>query len=237
MARRRTTPLPNDVAEKGTIHIPLDRTRILETALQLLDEVGLKELSMRKIADKLQVKTASLYYHVKDKEELMQLLTDRISGKMVWPDTSLSWQEQIYQWAGQFRKVLLSHRDAVELFNQTIAMGYERLTQIEKLFQLLVSAGFSDPHVPWIASMLKNYVQGFAAEEAQLRIIAKNHHSTFEELGEQYDQFYRQLPEDRFPNMVRLASYTTKSNWEHEFHFGLSVLIEGFSATLARNKK
>ncbi|WP_167569066.1 TetR/AcrR family transcriptional regulator C-terminal domain-containing protein [Brevibacillus migulae] len=237
MARRRTTPLLNNVTDEGTIHIPLDRNRILETALQLLDEIGLKELSMRKIADKLQVKTASLYYHVKDKEELMQLLSDRISREMVWPDKSLSWQEQIYQWAGEFRKVLLSHRDAVELFHQTIAMGYERLTQIEKLYHLLVSAGFSDPHVPWIASMLKNYVQGFAAEEAQLQIIARNRHSTFEELGEQYDQFYRQLPEERFPNMIRLASHTTKSDWEKEFHFGLSVLIDGFSAILLRGNK
>ncbi|CAG7644776.1 TetR/AcrR family transcriptional regulator C-terminal domain-containing protein [Paenibacillus allorhizosphaerae] len=236
MARRRTTPLLNNETEEGTRHIPLDRARILETALFLLDEIGLKELSMRKIADKLQVKTASLYYHVKDKEELMQLLSDRISGEIVWPETSLSWQEQIYQWAGQFRKVLLSHRDAVELFNQMIAMGYERLTQIERLYQLLVSAGFSDPHVPWIASMLKNYVQGFAAEEVQLHIIARHHHSSFEELGEQYDQFYRKLPAERFPNMIRLATYTTKTNWENEFRFGLSVLIEGFSAKLMRGK-
>jgi TetR/AcrR family transcriptional regulator, tetracycline repressor protein len=235
--RRNSTQLRNSVIEEQiTSHIPLDRVRILETALLLLDEVGLKELSMRKIADKLRVKTASLYYHVKDKEELMGLLSDRISAEMVWPEMSLYWQEQIYQWAGQFRKVLLSHQDAVELFNQTIAKGYERLTQIEKLYQLLVSAGFSDPHVPWIASMLKNYVLGFVAEEDQLQATARNHHSSFEEMGEQYDQFYRQLPEERFPNMIRLASYTTKTNWENEFHFGLGVLIDGFSAKLPRGK-
>ncbi|MDP4096206.1 TetR/AcrR family transcriptional regulator C-terminal domain-containing protein [Paenibacillus sp. P96] len=237
MARRRITWLPNSVNEEGTGHIPLDRVRILETALWLLDEIGLKELSMRKIADKLGVKTASLYYHVKDKEELMQMLSDRISGEMVWPEISLSWQEQIYQWAGQFRRVLLSHRDTVELFRQTIAMGYERLTQIEKLFQLLVSAGFSDSHVPWIASMLKNYVLGFVAEEDQLQAIAKNHYSSYDEMGNQYDQFYRQLPEERFPNMIRLASYTTKTNWENEFYFGLSVLIDGFSVKLTEGNE
>jgi len=116
---------------------------------------------MRKIADKLQVKTASLYYHVKDKEELMRLLSDKICGEMVWPERSLPWQDQIYQWAGQFRKILLSHRDAVELFNQTLPSGYERLTQIEKLYQLLVTAGFPDPQVPWVASMLKNWGHEF----------------------------------------------------------------------------
>ncbi|NOU71201.1 TetR family transcriptional regulator [Paenibacillus sp. LMG 31458] len=118
---------------------------------------------MRKIADKLRVKTASLYYHVKNKEELMQLLTDRIY-------------------------------------------------------------------------MLKNHIQGFVAEEVQLQAKARNHHSSYEEMGEQYDQFYRQLPEERFPNMIHQASYTTKTNWENEFHIGLSVLIDGFSAKLMRGK-
>lgn len=237
MARRRTTRLPNSLTEEQLmIHTPLDQARILEAALLLLNEIGLKELSMRKIAEKLQVKTASLYYHVKDKEELMQLLTDRISSRMVWPETTLSWQEQIYQWAEQFRKVLISHRDAVELFNLTIAKGYERLTQIEKLYQLLVSAGFSDPYVPWIASMLKNYVQGFVAEEAQLNARSRNHHSSYQDMSEQYDLFYRQLPKERFPNMIRLASYTTNTNWENEFHFGLSVLIDGFSTRLTQEK-
>ncbi|WNC16310.1 TetR/AcrR family transcriptional regulator C-terminal domain-containing protein [Brevibacillus brevis] len=236
MARRRTARPLDSATEQGPSHIPLDRVRILDTALRLLDEIGLKELSMRKIADHLQVKTASLYYHVRDKEELMQLLSDRICSEMDWPETSLPWQEQIYLWAGQFRKVLLSHRDAVELLNQTIAMGYGRLTQIEKLYQLLVSAGFSDPTVPWIASMLKNYVQGFVAEEAHLQAMARNHHESYEEMSEHHDQFFRQLPQERFPNMIRLASYTTKTNWENEFRFGLSVLIEGFSTKLIQGK-
>ncbi|MFB9331117.1 TetR/AcrR family transcriptional regulator C-terminal domain-containing protein [Paenibacillus aurantiacus] len=230
MARRRIVPFPNSITEEGTSYIPLDRRRILDTAMQVLDEIGLKELSMRRIADQLQVKTASLYYHVKDKEELMQLLLDAICREMAWPSTSLSWQEQIYQWAEQFRKVLLSHRDAVELFNLAIPSGYERLTQVEKLYQVFVTAGFSDLQVPWMASMLKNYVLGFAAEEARLQATAKNQYASYEDMEEKADQFFRQLPEEQFPNMIRLAAYTTKTNWDHEFHFGLRVLIDGFSA-------
>lgn len=222
--------------EQSLLYTPLDRGRILETALQLLDEVGLKELSMRKIADKLQVKTASLYYHVKDKDELLQLLSDRICTGMVLTNPSLSWQEQLYQWAEQFRKALLSHRDAVELFNQTIAKSFERLTQIENLYQILVAAGFADPLVPWVASMLKNYVLGFAAEAIRLQDRARDHHDSYEDMSKQYDHLFRMLPEERFPNIVRLASFTTQTNWDDEFHFGLSVLIEGFTVKLSQGK-
>ncbi|RKN83741.1 TetR family transcriptional regulator [Paenibacillus ginsengarvi] len=218
--------------EIGLAHVPLDRERILGTALEVLNEVGLKELSMRKIADRLQVKTASLYYHVKDKEELMQLLSDRICRGMAWPEPSLGWQEQIYQWAEQLRKILLSHRDAVELFHQAIAKGSERLAQIENLYHLLVRAGFPDPHIPWIASILKNYVFGFAAENARLLAIANNQHDSYENMSEHYEQFYGQLPKEKFPNMIRLAPYTTRTDWEKEFHFGLSVLIDGLTGKL-----
>lgn len=231
MARRRIYIQQSDGQneEMSSNHVPLGRERILGAALVVLNEVGLKDLSMKKIADKLQVKTASLYYHVKDKEELMQLLSDRISRGMVWPEPSMDWEEQIFQWAEQFRRVLLSYRDAVELFTQTIARGVHRLTQIEKLYELLVFAGFSDTHIPWTASLLKNYVLGFVAENVQLMAIARGQFASSEDMSEQYEQFYRQLPEEKFPNMIRLAPYTTRPDWEKEFQFGLRVLIDGLA--------
>ncbi|MCD9024714.1 TetR/AcrR family transcriptional regulator C-terminal domain-containing protein [Cohnella silvisoli] len=238
MARRRIHP-PSHILgteESEPAHIPLDRTRIIQTALQLLNEIGLRDLSMRKIADRLQVKTASLYYHVKDKDELLQWLGDKISENMIEPDPSLPWEEQIVQWCGNFRKLLHSHRDAVEIFNSALALGYGRLTQIEKLFQLFVSAGFQDSQIPWMAAMLKNYVLGFVAEEGQLVDLAGKGDTAVEELGEQYSQFHRHLPEEQFPNMIRLAPYTTSTDWKQEFQFGLGVIIDGFSLKLSSGK-
>ncbi|GGD57951.1 TetR/AcrR family transcriptional regulator C-terminal domain-containing protein [Paenibacillus nasutitermitis] len=211
---------------------PLDQARIVQTALQLLDEIGLKELSMRKIADKLQVKTASLYYHIKDKDQLMQLLSDRISEEMEWPDSSLPWMEQIDLWGEEFRKILHSRRDTVELFNTTIAVGYSRLDLIEKLFRLLTLAGFPDEQVPWVASILKNYVLGFVGEEVRLRNRSDQGNASNKEKSEMYNQFYSQLPQERFPHMIRLAVYTTNSDWEKEFAFGFELLIAGLEKKL-----
>ncbi|MNQ77340.1 Tetracycline repressor protein class B from transposon Tn10 [compost metagenome] len=210
-----------------TNNTPLDQTRIIQTALQLLDEIGLKELSMNKIANKLQVKTASLYYHIQDKDQLMGLLADRISSSMEWPESSLPWREQLGLWGESFRKILLSHRDTVDLFNSSIASGYDRLKQVEKLYALLSSIGFPDQQVPWVASILKNYVLGFVGEEVRLRLKAEH-----TELSEHYNQYYSQLPAEEFPTIIRLASYTTNSDWPKEFEFGLDVLIEGLAVRL-----
>jgi AcrR family transcriptional regulator len=165
---------------------------------------------MRKNADKLQVKTVSLYYHVKDKDQLMQLLSEEISGEMAWPDPALPWREQMTQYGEQFRRILHSHRDAVELFLHSFAIGYRRLAQVEKLFSLYVEAGFPDPHIPWMSAMVKNYVLGFVAEEYQLKAIAARQGSaSVEALGDQVNELYRQLPQEKFPNVIRLAPYTT----------------------------
>ncbi|MFD0695101.1 TetR/AcrR family transcriptional regulator C-terminal domain-containing protein [Paenibacillus sp. GCM10027628] len=234
MARRRIYPQSRltGFEEIEPTHIPLDRARIIEVTVDLLNECGLKDLSMRKIADALGVKTASLYYHVKDKDQLLQLLGDKISEDMIWPDPQLPWKEQMAQWGANFRKILSSYRDAVEIFNSAIGIGDGRLKQIEKLYQLFVAAGFQDSQIPWMAAMIKNYVLGFVAEEARLSFFAQQGEVDAQQFSEQYNQFYSRLPADRFPNMIRLAPYTTSSNWENEFQFGLGVLIDGFSMKL-----
>ncbi|MBB3130252.1 hypothetical protein FHS19_004957 [Paenibacillus rhizosphaerae] len=71
-----------------------------------------------------------------------------------------------------FRRVLHRYRDEVDLFNGGIAMGYHRLLQIERRYQIFASAGFADGHIPWMASMVKNHVLGFVAEEVRLKGMA-----------------------------------------------------------------
>ena len=50
---------------------PLDRTRVADTALKLLNEVGLDGLTLRAIARELDVKAPALYWHFKDKQALL----------------------------------------------------------------------------------------------------------------------------------------------------------------------
>src|SRR5262247_3855400 len=63
----------------------LDQAQVVNAALALLDEVGLDELTMRRVAERLNVKAASLYRHVHNKEELLALLGDEISAEIPLP--------------------------------------------------------------------------------------------------------------------------------------------------------
>ncbi|NEW06643.1 TetR family transcriptional regulator [Paenibacillus sp. SYP-B3998] len=234
MARRRIHPIHTSIQTDTdiTLYIPLDRERIVCKALGMLNEVGLKDLSMRKIADSLGVKAASLYYHVKDKEELLQLLADQISNRVEWPQETLAWDQQIIYWAQSFRKALHAFQDAVDVFHSSTARGYDRLRQIEALYNVFVQAGFDDVHIPWMSGMVKNYILSFVAEEVQLSSLAKRSGIPFEELCEQFTQTFKRLPQDQFPHLIRMASSTTTGDWETEFMFGLQVLLDGFKAKL-----
>ncbi|WP_037465583.1 TetR/AcrR family transcriptional regulator C-terminal domain-containing protein [Shimazuella kribbensis] len=212
---------------------PLSQDRIVEAALQLLLQMSLKELSMRKIANKLEVKAAALYYHVKNKEELLQLLADKISIQMgeEWLDKSLSWQNQLIAWSNAFRNALKTYPSAVEIFTASIAASYHRLLQIEWLYGVLAEAGFADRQIPWVSSILKNHVVGFVAEEFRIKKL------TNETEGQEDDAittFFETLPKNQFPHLVRLAMDITKPDWDEEFHFGVGVLLDGLTAQLHR---
>lgn len=234
MARRRVRQAATDERREGQqpLHTPLDRTRIETVVLQLLRDGGLESLSMRRIADALGVKASALYYHVKDKEQLLHWLSERISADVAYPDPTLPWQEQLRQWAYGFRRALCRYPDAVSIMNATFAASPDRLAQIEYLFRTLSEAGFPDEHVPWLASMLKSYIYGFVDEETRLSAMAKEASLSLGEHGEHQRERFEELSEGRYPTIVRLAKYTTVVDWDAEFGFGLDVLLDGFEARL-----
>src|ERR1700716_4289960 len=93
----------------------LSRGRLVAVALDLVQEEGLGALTMRGLADRLGVKAASLYWHIRDKDELIRLLDAAVGARMSPPDPSLPWRRQIELGCAEWRRVLLSHRDAARL--------------------------------------------------------------------------------------------------------------------------
>ena len=71
---------------KKTRRQVLDRDRIVEVALRIIDEEGIDGLSMRRIAEELDTGPASLYAHVSGKEELLDLVLDRVIGEIELPE-------------------------------------------------------------------------------------------------------------------------------------------------------
>src|SRR5215472_14591008 len=129
---------PNEPAAE---RVGLTREQVVRAALDLLDEVGLGGLSMRGLADRLGVKAASLYWHLRDKEQLLGLLSEAILEEVPEPAEG-AWRPLLEAFARDFRRVLLGHRDAARVV-AGFQSGPAALRRYERLVAGLLAAGFT----------------------------------------------------------------------------------------------
>src|SRR5882672_12534224 len=106
----RADVTPNSVRIASTMN-GLSRASLVSAALGLVQDEGLEALTMRGLADKLNVKAASLYWHVRDRRELLELLAEGILEKV--PATrGTSWRLGVLNAAAALRMALVSQQDA-----------------------------------------------------------------------------------------------------------------------------
>ncbi len=213
---------------------PLDQPQVVRAALLLLDEVGLDELTMRRLAERLGVKAASLYRHVHNKDELLALLGDEISGEIPLPRSSGSWQEQLTEIAWNVRRGLLAHRDAARVLANSPPVGPRRLKHIEAVLRALRTSGLRDRDVVRTAHHLNNFVTEFAADEARFAAFASGS-SRRKILAEARRQFAA-LPKTEYPTIVALAAHLTEDAQDALFQFGIDTWLRGIHALTQRGR-
>lgn len=136
---------------------------ITRAAVALLDEVGLAELSTRRLAAKLGVQSPTLYWHVKDKAALLDLVAEAICATPLDIDESLPWRDQLASGLHQFRALLLAHRDAAPLLRER-PPGPNRLAHSATTERILLSAGFT----PEDAAAIPHLLSAHTLDSAQL---------------------------------------------------------------------
>ena len=204
---------------------PLDRVQIVRAALALLDEVGLDDLTMRRLAEKLGVKAASLYRHVRHKEELLVLLADEISGEIPVVEPRGSWKEQLVEMARNVRRGLLAHRDGARLLATTAPSGPQRLRHIEAVLRTLRSAGLSGGDAARAAYHMNNLVTEFVADEGRFAQQAEAMGTTRRKMLAEARRYFSALPKDEFPNIVELAADLADDDADRLFQFGVQVWL------------
>lgn len=100
----------------------LSRIEIVTTALEVLDEHGLPNLSMRRISDNLEVQPSALYWHFPNKQSLLAAVSDRILQPLAAETWLLATDGRTRALATQLRTALLSRRDGAELVSSSFAL-------------------------------------------------------------------------------------------------------------------
>ena len=217
--------------EPHTARPQLTREQVVRRALEVLDDEGFDRLSMRRLAERLGIKAASLYNHVRDKEQLLALMADAICARIPDVDHSKPWREQAETMALQVRRVLTTHRDSARVLAATPPAGPHRLRLIEQMLRALVAAGFSPTRVADAAFVINSYVVGFVLDET---LGIPTDAASAKRMREEARRWFKSLPRDQYPTLVALADELVDAPAERRFALGLRALLDGFELRLSK---
>jgi len=196
---------------------PLSLQRIVATAVELLDADGLDGLTMRKLADRLGAGAMSLYWHVGNKEAVLDLALDAVleyRGEAGAAD----WRAEVLLMLEDWRASMLRHPWSASLLPRR-ALGPNMLGRLERLSQTLSKAGVAEADLNVAIWSLWNYVMGATVTRGSFELSAEDMAAGQERLA--------QLSE-RYPTIER-SRLLLDDDWGGAFRKGLGFLLDGLS--------
>jgi AcrR family transcriptional regulator len=146
-------------------HRGLDRGVVLAAALRVLDAEGREALTMRRLARELEVEAASLYTHVRNKDDLIDGVLDRILTEIRLPEPGLPWRPAITAAFGSYRDALLAHPAAVPLMTQRAQASVAQYRLVERSIELLEEGGLRGRDTVQTHVALVAFTIGFVVQE------------------------------------------------------------------------
>ncbi len=203
---------------------PLTRERVLEAALRLADQGGIEALSMRKLGQELGVEAMAVYYHLANKEEVLDGIVDLVFSEVESPVAGHDWKTAMRRRGISLHDVLSRHRWAIGMMEARQNPGPANLRHHDAVIGNLRAAGFDSAMVAHAYSLLDGYIYGFALTKMNLPF------NTPEEVEAVTQRTIQPLPRSLYPNLVAfveehimLPGYA----FTDEFEYGLDVILDG----------
>ena len=128
----------------------LTRDRLVEAALEVVQGDGLESLSMRALAERLEVKAASLYWHVRDRRELVELLAGSILESVPATPRRPGWRLAVLDACGALRERVSAQKDADRILLE-VPEALERSATFTELRRQLQAAGLQPDEADEVA--------------------------------------------------------------------------------------
>jgi len=216
---------------------PLSRDAIVDAALRVLDRDGAAGLSMRRLAEELGSGAGAIYWHVDNKEQLLQLAFDRVIGELplTEPDPR-RWQEQVKQAARDARDAMQRHPGIAQISFGRVPLGPNAIRYLEWHLSLLRAGGVPDEVAGLAGDLIYLYVGAFAYEECLGDAVSSGKKATVSDFVDSMRAYLSSLPAETFPNISALADHLTAGGPDERFEFGLDVLVSGLAARASKRR-
>ncbi|MEU6509305.1 TetR/AcrR family transcriptional regulator [Streptomyces sp. NPDC046942] len=221
----------------------LDRKRITDASVRLLDADGLAKFSMRRLAGELNVTAMSLYWYVDTKDDLLELALDAANGEMRLPDADderADWREQLRALAAEYRGLLVRHPWLSPLAGRYLNIGPNSLAFSRAVQRVIRRTGLPAPRLMGAIAAVFQFVYGFGTLEAQfMSRIADSGLTPEDYYGQamasaQQDAEAAGYLQESSDIMDARGGDTVAEMMDRDFVFALDLLIAGIEAMVDR---
>jgi AcrR family transcriptional regulator len=213
--------------------IPLSRARVLRAAVKIADDAGLRALTMRRLAEEVGAEAMSLYYHVANKEEVLDGIVDVIASeinevvdRVDLPAQGDDWKKAMRQRILTAREVFLRHPWAPAVFETRTNVSLAVMRYFDGIVRIMRAGGFTNDQAHHAMHALGSRALGFTQElfdpaaggggDADVEAMARM--------------------ADQLPNLVGMLAEVAHDDpdstlgWcddQYEFEFALDLLLDG----------
>jgi AcrR family transcriptional regulator len=216
----------------------LSRDQIVKAAIELLDAEGPAGLSMRKLGTRLGAGATSMYWHVANKDELLELAVDEVMGEAYVPEAGdTSWRVGLSVWAHGMHAMLLRHPWVTGLLGTQPTIGPNAMRMGERAITLLTRAGFQRLEVSHVMSLVNAHALGSAATQNAVVRATRQAGVPMAELAAQMEPYLDRLAPEH-PNYDKWRRENAGETldpvkiWEEGFAFGLERILDGLAQWL-----
>lgn len=210
---------------------------IVSRAVEVADAEGLDAVSMRRLATDLGVGTMSLYRHVPGKSELLDLMIDHVNAMPDGePPADLGWREHLERCARGSYRNYVQHAWLLQVDQSRPLLGPNALAGLEVFLGGLAEVDLTDQQKMMVIVSIDALVSGLARQEVQgARAEERTGTSDEEFWTAQSPVLERAMSTGAYPVMASLSMEAFAGSWEDTLDLGLTALLDGFEARLARN--
>ena len=209
----------------------LTADRVLDGAMALADQIGVHDLTIRRLAEALDTKPMTIYHHLPNKEAILDGMVDRVFAEIDRPPTDLDWKPAMRHRCHSAREVLSRHPWAVPLMESRTNPLPETLGHHDAVLGCLRRGGLTLEMTAHAYALLDSYVYGFALQEANLPATGGD------EMADLAGGLIQPLPDDVFPFLTEFATHHVLQpgyDFRTEFEFGLDLILDALEAMVPR---
>jgi TetR/AcrR family transcriptional regulator, tetracycline repressor protein len=235
-------PMPARTRKQAEIDAPtkerLNRDRIVDAALAIMDAEDLDAVSMRRVAREVGVEAMSLYHHVRDKEDLLDGVCARVMRDFRYPPEDRPWIEVARDGAREWRRVLREHPNVIALWadRQRPMTDLESLMPMEFALRVISRSGMDARDGVQVFNVIGGYIMGVVMMEVGAMFSAgtapkmRAPDLTRVHAKMPDENFAQSLPVDALPCIVEALPHLADCDPDEQFEFGLDLLLAGIEA-------